>query len=160
MAKPPHHRAPDPMSGVVDRLLAQLPGLQSMPNNSASPPRAADHWNATVTAPRIIPASPTPAVGAWGRVLLALALGTMMAGWPYLHSCGLPLAGYLGAVGTVIVSGGWAAVASWRYRAALAHTVSLLILFYGIVLGAAELLPRTGYAAARASWQCEDTVLR
>lgn len=160
MAKPPQHRAPDPMAGVVDRLLAQLPGLQSTPHNTASHPRATDHWGTPVIVPRIEPALPGPAVGAWGRVLLAIALGTMMGGWPYFHSCGLPLVGYLGAVGTVIVSGAWAAVASWRYRAALAHTVSLLILFYGIVLGAAELLPRTGYAASRASWQCEGITPR
>jgi hypothetical protein len=94
------------------------------------------------------------------RVLLGLAVGVMLgAGWPYPRVCGLPLAGYLGAVVTVVLSGAWAASAAWRYRASLAHIVSLIILFYGIVLAAAELLPRTGYAADRAVWQCEDVTL-
>jgi hypothetical protein len=34
--------------------------------------------------------------------------------------------------------------------------VSLFIIFYGIVLAAAELLPRTGYATDHAVWQCEE----
>jgi hypothetical protein len=90
------------------------------------------------------------------RLLLGLALGVMMGGWPYLRTCGLPLAGYLSAVITVIVSGTWAASAAWKYRAGFAHIVSLIILFYGIVLAAAELLPRTGYAADHATWGCEE----
>jgi hypothetical protein len=68
----------------------------------------------------------------------------------------MPLAGYLGAVATIILSGTWGASAAWKYRASLAHIVSLFILFYGIVLAAAELLPRTGYAVDRAVWQCEE----
>jgi hypothetical protein len=90
------------------------------------------------------------------RVLLGLALGTMMAGWPYQKTCGLPLAGYLGAVVTVILSGALAATAAWRYRAGLAHVIALIIMFYGILLAGAELLPRTGYAVDRATWGCEE----
>lgn len=90
------------------------------------------------------------------RVLLGLTLGVMMAGWPYLRTCGFPLFGYLCAITTVIVAGGWAAVAAWRYRVALAHIVSLIIVFYGIMLVTAELLPRTGYATDHATWQCEQ----
>jgi hypothetical protein len=68
----------------------------------------------------------------------------------------MPLAGYLGAVVTIILSGAWGASAAWKYRAGLAHIVSLFIIFYGIVLAAAELLPRTGYATDHAVWQCEE----
>jgi hypothetical protein len=68
----------------------------------------------------------------------------------------MPLAGYLGAVVTIILSGAWAASAAWKYRAGVAQIVSLFILLYGIVLAAAELLPRTGYAVDHAAWQCED----
>jgi hypothetical protein len=96
-------------------------------------------------------------LGAWIRVLLALALGMTMAGWPYLRTCGLPLFGYLGAVGIVVVAGGWAAVASWRHRIALAHVVSLVLVLYGVMLGLAELLPRIGYAVTHATWQCNDS---
>jgi hypothetical protein len=80
----------------------------------------------------------------------------MMAAWPYGRSCGLPLLFYLGAILIVIVSGAWAAAASWRYRIGLAHIVSLTVLLYGITIAAAELLPRTGYAVNHASWQCDD----
>jgi hypothetical protein len=93
-------------------------------------------------------------------VLLGLALGVMMAAWPYLKTCGLPLAGYLSAVVTVILSGLWAATASWRYRASLAHIVSLLILLYGVLLAGAEVLPRVGYAVDRATWGCPDALDR
>jgi hypothetical protein len=99
-------------------------------------------------------------IGVWARVLLGLALGVMMAAWPYLKTCGTPLAGYLSAVVTVILSGLWAATASWRYRASLAHIVSLLILLYGILLAGAEVLPRIGYAVDRATWHCPDALER
>jgi hypothetical protein len=64
--------------------------------------------------------------------------------------------GYLGAILTIILGGGWAAVSAWRYRASLAHVLSLIILFYGIMMAAAELLPRTGYAVDHATWECAD----
>jgi hypothetical protein len=97
-------------------------------------------------------------VGVWTRIVLGLALSVMMGGWPYSRACGLPLAGYLGAVLAVILAGSWAAMAAWKYRAGLAHIVSLLILFYGVVLAAAELLPRAGYSVDRATWGCEETL--
>jgi hypothetical protein len=57
----------------------------------------------------------------------------------------------------VTLAGGWAAVSAWKYRTALAHIISLILVFYGILLAAAEILPRAGYAADRATWQCEET---
>jgi hypothetical protein len=156
MPKPSPGRNPDPMAGAVDRLLAQLPGLQSEPYISAARPRVAGQGNTSVAMARTESASQSQVIGVWVRVLLGLALGMMMGGWPYLRTCGLPLAGYLGAVVTVILSGGWAASAAWKYRAGLAHVVSLIIMFYGILLAAAELLPRTGYAVDRARWGCEE----
>jgi hypothetical protein len=96
-------------------------------------------------------------LGPWARLVLGLALGTMIAWWPYPRSCGFPLIGYLGAILTIMLAGGWAAVSAWRYRASLAHIVALILVFYGIMLGAAELLPRTGYAVDHATWECEDT---
>jgi hypothetical protein len=95
-------------------------------------------------------------LGPWARVILCLALGTMIAWWPYQRSCGFPLLGYLGAILTIVLGGGWAAVSAWRYRASLAHILSLILMFYGFMLTAAELLPRTGYAVDHANWQCEE----
>lgn len=160
MPKPSPGPKPDPMAGVVDRLLAQLPGLHSEPPISATRPRAAGQWSTPVSMARWEPASQSQLIGVWARVFLALAVGVMIgAGWPYPRACGMPLAGYLGAVFTVILTGAWAASAAWRYRASLAHIVSLIILFHGIILAAAELLPRTGYAVDHAVWQCEDMTL-
>jgi hypothetical protein len=156
MPKPPPGREPDPMASVVDRLLAQLPGLQGAP---AVAPERSNRFPAVVGAASTRQASaPTQSevLGVWIRVLLGLSLGFMMARWPYLQTCGGPLLGYLSAVGTVMLAGVWAAVAAWRHRAGLAHIVSLILVFYGILLAAAEVLPRTGYVEGQATWVCED----
>jgi hypothetical protein len=157
MAKPPPDRPTDPMAGVVDRLLAQLPGLQGAyePSRASSRPIPG-----LVTVPRTTAGTAATTgrdwIGVWARLGLGLALAIMMGGWPYLRTCGLPLFEYLGAVVTVIVTGMWAAVAAWRHRIGLAHVVALIVVFYGVTLAGAELLPRTGYAADHAVWQCED----
>jgi hypothetical protein len=159
MPSPKPGRQPDEMDGVVDRLLAQLPGLQGQwdaPRSGSRPP-------VVVSSPAFIPttiASPGPGGGlrAWARVVLALTLAITLVWWPYLHSCGFPLFGYLGAVATVIWAGAWAAVSAWKRRIGLAHTVSLIVVLYGIVLGVAELLPRTGYAVDQATWRCQSAV--
>lgn len=143
------------MSGVVDRLLAQLPGLYGEPPAPRGGPRQGSNPSAAIH--HVQSAPDDDLLGPWARVLLSLALGTMIAWWPYPRSCGIPLLGYLGAILTIILGGGWAAVSAWRYRASLAHIISLILVFYGMVLGAAELLPRTGYATDHATWQCEDT---
>jgi hypothetical protein len=52
----------------------------------------------------------------------------------------------------------WSAVWTWRHRAARGHVLSLLIVLWGIILGAMEVLPRTGYALPSdshpATWTC------
>jgi hypothetical protein len=146
------------MAGVVDRLLAQLPGLQQSPPAARTTVRPAfAPVSTTVATPVRGPIfSPGQWVGVWGRVLLGLFLGVMMASWPYARSCGLPLFGYLGALLIVILTGLWAASSSWKYRFGLAHVVALCVVLYGITLSVAELLPRTGYAVDHASWECVE----
>jgi hypothetical protein len=78
----------------------------------------------------------------------------MMTQWPYSQTCGWPLAGYFGAVVTVILAGAWVGFASWKLRTGLVHILSLILIFWGIVLAAEQVLPRIGYAADRASWAC------
>lgn len=153
MPKPLPGREPDPMARVVDRLLAQLPGLQG--GHEPSPDiarRSVVPESRPLPGARLIDA-PTSS-GVWGRVALGVALGVMMTGWPYFKECGLPLFGYLLAVATVVAAGGWIAVTAWRLRNGVAHVVGLVLLLWGIVLSGAELLPRTGYAAESATWQC------
>jgi hypothetical protein len=142
------------MSGVVDRLLAQLPGLQGESPASRNAPR---QMGPPGSVNYVLAVPQEDLLGPWARLLLGLALGTMIAWWPYPRSCGFPLIWYLGAILTIMTAGGWAAVSAWRYRASLAHIVALILVFYGIMLGAAELLPRTGYAVDHATWQCEET---
>ena len=47
---------------------------------------------------------------------------------------------------------------TWRHRAAKAHTLSLLLVMWGLVLAGLDVLPRVGYAKATvehpAKWSC------
>jgi hypothetical protein len=152
---------PDPMAGIVDRLLAQLPGLQDQPQSARVSPR---NGGSAGAAPIIVAGSSTRSgtargsrvLSMWIRVLLGLTLALTMGSWPYSRECGLPLFGYFAAVSMVVLAGIWASVASWRQRGALAHVISLIVIFYGILLSASELLPRTGYAVQRATWACQE----
>jgi hypothetical protein len=143
------------MAGVVDRLLAQLPGFQSETVAARPAVRPAVSYG-TATAPRHNAVTSREWLGVWLRLLLGLALSVTMAGWPYLHSCGGSLVGYMAAVLTVVFSGIWAAVSAWKHHIALPHVLSLVVVLYGFALLTAELLPRTGYAVERASWQCQE----
>jgi hypothetical protein len=143
------------MARVVDRLLAQLPGLQGAPAVVAE---SSNRFPAVVGAAstrRLQPATQGDLILVWVRVLLGLGLGIMMVGWPYSTACGLPLLWYASAIVTVSLAGVWAATAAWRFRSGLAHIIALILVLYGIALGAAEVLPRTGYAVDRATWVCE-----
>lgn len=147
-----HH---DPLAGVVDRLLAQLPGLREDRSSESTWGPAAVTGGGHSGSGEDASAQPT-LLGLCARLLLVLALGIMMVGWPYDRACGLPLYTYLGAVATLIVGGGWAAITGWKLRVGLAHVVSLVLVFWGLVLAAEVLLPRIGYAGQDADWQCEQ----
>ena len=100
----------------------------------------------------------TNTFGVFARLLLATLLGVAMLFWPYDARCGLGLAAYLGATAVVALGGVWSAVWTWRHRAARAHTLSLLIVLWGLVLACIEVLPRVGYARPTAErppiWSC------
>jgi hypothetical protein len=101
----------------------------------------------------------TSTLGVFARLVLAVALGVAMLFWPYSTRCGIGLFGYLGAAAMVIVAGVWTSIWTWRHRSAQAHILSLLLILWGIVLGAQEILPRAGYAkpdpAHPPIWMCE-----
>jgi hypothetical protein len=100
----------------------------------------------------------TSTFGVFARLTLAVALGVGIVFWPYAARCGFGLTAYLGAVTALVVSGGWSAIWTWRHRAARAHLLSLLLVAWGLVLAATEVLPRVGYAiptaAHPATWSC------
>lgn len=106
------------------------------------------------------PAEPrrTTSFGVYTRLTLSVLLGVAMIVWPYQARCGVGLAGYLAAVAVVVASGVWSSIWTWRHRAARAHTLSLLIILWGLVLGSMEVLPRVGYAMPSvthpAAWAC------
>ena len=98
------------------------------------------------------------------RLALATALAVGILFWPYPSRCGAGLAGYLVAVAAVTVGGVWSSVWTWRHRTARAHVLSLLLVIWGLVLGAMEMLPRTGYAKADVArpvgWVCTAPAAR
>jgi hypothetical protein len=101
----------------------------------------------------------TTTLGVMARLVLAVALGVGMVFWPYSARCGPGLFAYLGAVGVLIGAGVWTSIWTWRHRSAKAHVLSLLIVLWGGILGAMEVLPRIGYAkpseAHPAVWMCQ-----
>jgi predicted membrane-bound mannosyltransferase len=88
------------------------------------------------------------------RLSLSVALGVAILFWPYTNRCGVGLGGYLVAVTAVAASGLWSAVWTWRHRAGRAHALSILLIAWGLVLGATEVLPRIGYAKEKLTWSC------
>ncbi len=129
--------------------------LASMPTEAATPARAAVQ-GAPAQAPLM--RSETSTFGVMARLGLACTLGIAIVFWPYGARCGIGLAGYLGAVATLITAGIWSAVWTWKHRAARMHAASLLLLTWGIVLAAMDVLPRVGYAKPSANhpanWIC------
>jgi hypothetical protein len=88
------------------------------------------------------------------RLALSVALGVGILFWPYANRCGFGLTGYLVAVTAVAASGVWSALWTWRHRTGRAHALSILLIVWGLVLGATEMLPRIGYAKEALTWSC------
>lgn len=166
----------DSLGLEIDRLIKQLPGADPMLRGDAEPanghsPRASRTVSpgATEAALAAAPggAAGTSAmadavgtarrlalVGVWLRTTAAAVLGAGVLYWPYAHECGWLLHAYLGVIGAVLVSGCWASWSAWRVRNAAAHLIALVVVYWGIVLAAEQVLPRIGYAAVEASWRC------
>lgn len=91
------------------------------------------------------------------RLALATALGVAIMFWPYDARCGVGAAAYLASVAVVGIGGIWSAVWTWRHRVGRAH-IALLLVLWALVLGAIDILPRTGYAKPQIGhpigWAC------
>ena len=85
-------------------------------------------------------------IGASARLILVFALFGALSVWPYANECGMGLIGYVGTEAVIVAGGLWVAFTTWRARLPKMHALSLLIVLVGLVLIAAEVLPRTGYA--------------
>jgi hypothetical protein len=62
--------------------------------------------------------------------------------WPYTHACGLKLVFYLIGATTVTIAGVWSALTSWKRRLGIAHTLSIILIVWGLALAGRQLLPR------------------
>lgn len=95
------------------------------------------------------------------RLVLVAALGVALALWPYERECGSGLFGFLGVEAMIVVGGAWVAFTTWRYRLPRMHILSLFIILAGLILLAAEVLPRIGYASVDPknppAFSCPDT---
>ena len=103
----------------------------------------------------------TALIGVFARLILVGTVGVALLFWPYENSCGVGLFGFLGAEAVLVVGGVWIGINTWRARLPRMHLVSLAITLAGLVLIAAEVLPRIGYAAVDAknppTFSCSDT---
>lgn len=135
----------------IDKQLESVSDSALIPGAPKNAPPAA---RAEVAAER----ATTRTWGAFLRLALATALGVGILFWPYPKQCGVELAGYLVAVGAVTLGGLWSSVWTWKHRTARAHVLSLLLVGWGLLLGAIEVLPRIGYAnpdpTRPAGWSC------
>jgi hypothetical protein len=86
------------------------------------------------------------AVGAAGRIFFVVALAAAINFWPYAHDCGAALIAYVGAESVVAAGGLWLAAWTWHHRMPKVHTLSLIVVLWGLGLVAAQALPRIGYA--------------
>jgi hypothetical protein len=123
----------------IDRQLESMSDSALIPAAAKEAPAAA---KTQVAAER----AATRTWGAFLRLALATALGVGILFWPYSHRCGIGAAAYIAAITAVAAGGLWSSVWTWRHRTARAHVLSLLLVVWGVVLGAIELLPRVGYA--------------
>lgn len=130
----------------VDKLLARLPdaepglgrGVPTVPVAA----RSAVAGGAAAATMHTGPARGRAWVTTWMRVGLGLALGVGMLVWPYAHACGWRLGIYLVGATVVSVAGVWSALTSWKRRLGIAHTLSILLIIWGLALAGRQLLPR------------------
>src|SRR5688500_4133071 len=133
----------------IDRMLEGASDEALLPAKTAPTPAA--------KAEAVAKQAGTSTLGVMARLVLAVALGVGMLFWPYDARCGVGLAGYLAAVGVVMGAGVWTSIWTWRHRSSRGHVLSLLLILWGGILGAIEILPRSGYSKpdpARAGWSC------
>lgn len=134
----------------IDRQLEAVSDEALLPSKGAKSPAARVQAESAQRS--------TSTIGVFARLSLAVVLGVAILFWPYSARCGVGLALYLGAVATLITAGVWSSVWTWRHRSAGGHSLALLLVVWGLVLAAVDVLPRVGYAKPTAAhpalWSC------
>ncbi len=141
-------------SGAQARPSGSAPKPISQMRPSGSAPRPISRKRPSVPAASFAQPDGNARVGTWGRILLGVLIAVGMLQWPYDHSCGFKLGFYLTGVAMVLVSAGWGSACSWKNRMPIAHSVSQILLLWGFILGAGQVLPRVGYTQDLATWRC------
>lgn len=139
----------------IDKQLESVSDAQLFPDKPKPGAPAPGGGGGVAVSPKV--AADRAAVRSWPAILrltLSVLLGVGIMFWPYENRCGVGLTGYLIAVAAVVGSGVWSAVWTWRHNAARAHILSILLIAWGVMLGAAEILPRVGYAKEVLTWSC------
>mgnify|MGYP003576175544 FL=1 len=139
----------------IDKQLESVSDAQLFPEKPKPGAPAPAGGGAAPVSPKV--AADRAAVRSWPAILrltLSVLLGVGILFWPYENRCGGGLTAYLLAVSSVMASGVWSAVWTWRHNAARAHILSILLLAWGVMLGASEVLPRIGYAREVLTWSC------
>jgi hypothetical protein len=135
----------------IDKQLESISDEALLPAKTAATPAA--------RAEAVQKQATTGTLGVAIRLVLSLALGVGIMFWPYGTRCGWPLLGFLASAGVVTAAGVWSALWTWRHRSGRGHLLSLLLVLWGALLAAREVLPRVGYAtpteAHPAVWLCE-----
>ena len=93
-------------------------------------------------------------VRVWSWVGLGALLSVAMLYWPYSRTGIWSILFYAFAVAMVIVAGVWGAQLTWKTRLGIAHTIALVVLLWGITLGAAETFPHRSCASTEAGAIC------
>jgi len=136
----------------IDKQIESVSDAQLFPEKAGAKPAQ----KAQVAADRAATSS-WPAIV---RLILSVALAVAILFWPYANRCGVGLGGYLAAVIAVVGSGVWSAVWTWKHRVGRAHALSILLIVWGLVLGAQEVLPRVGYAQKVLPWSCVPSPIK
>jgi hypothetical protein len=97
--------------------------------------------------------------GVYFRLTLVICLAVSLVCWPYEVTCGAMLSGYLAAVIVLVIGGIWTAGATFTHQMRWRHLTALSMILWGLLLGAAEILPRIGYAipipGRVTTWRCQ-----
>jgi len=131
----------------VDKLLAKLPdadpslgrGVPTVPVTPRAPAAGSVGGSPSIDTGR---ARGRAWLTTWMRVGLSLALGVGMLTWPWAHGCSWGLVWYVAGATVVTVAGVWSALTSWKRRLGIAHTLSIVLIVWGLALVSRQVLPR------------------
>ncbi len=147
----------------IDRLMAKDGGTARPAPGPAEagavPARQGGAEQSAAPAPKRQPAE-RPATGGRGgfAVWLITLLGPIgvaaLTVWPYPRDCGFMLWVYLVGVAGVLAAAIWGMRNAWQSRRGLPMAIGIVTLLAALVLVAAEVLPRIGYAAHSLTWTC------